>query len=363
MLIHWIWLATRPHMNDRDKLSVLQHFGDPEDIYFADPESFASVEDMTQTIAEALQDKDLHEAGEILRTCMEQGIHICTFHDGAYPGRLKNIADPPMVLYYKGHLPDLDGSPVIAVVGTRKASVYGLNVSKRMGGQLARCGGIVVSGMAAGIDGSAIAGALTAGGSAVGVLGCGVDICYPRENEVLMKRIIENGCVLSEYPPGTKAIPYYFPARNRIIAGLSKIVVVVEAGRKSGTFITADLALESGREVFVVPGNVTSPYSEGTNDLIKQGCPIITEGKDILEELGILYQEREKVVFSIQKFEQTSPEEKEVLEWIGTAEPTSAEILCRKLHKDIQEIQYILSLLELSGYIKHVPQAGYIRVS
>ena len=292
MLIHWIWLATRPHMNDRDKLSVLQHFGDPEDIYFADPESFASMEDMTQTIAEALQDKDLHEAGEILRTCMEQGIHICTFHDGAYPGRLKNIADPPMVLYYKGHLPDLDGSPVIAVVGTRKASVYGLNVSKRMGGQLARCGGIVVSGMAAGIDGSAIAGALTAGGSAVGVLGCGVDVVYPISNRSLYADVERHGCLISEFAPGTPPHKWNFPRRNRIMSGLANGVLVVEAPEKSGALITARQAAEQGRDVFVVPGNVDVPTCAGSNALLRDGAITARNGWDVISEYLSLYPDK-----------------------------------------------------------------------
>lgn len=292
MLIHWIWLATRPHMNDRNKLSVLQHFGDPEDVYFADPESYASVEDITATIAEALQDKDLHEAGEILRTCMDLGIHICTFQDGAYPGRLKNIADPPMVLYYKGYLPDLDGSPVIAVVGTRKASVYGLNVSKRMGGQLARCGGIVVSGMAAGIDGSAISGALTAGGSAVGVLGCGVDVVYPVSNRSLYADMERHGCLISEFPPGTPPHKWNFPKRNRIMSGLANGVLVVEAPERSGALITARQAADQGRDVFVVPGNVDVPTCAGSNALLRDGAITARNGWDVISEYLSLYPDR-----------------------------------------------------------------------
>lgn len=292
MLIHWIWLATRPHMNDRDKLSVLQHFGDPEDIFFADPESYASMEDMTQIISESLQDKDLHEAGEILRNCMDLGIHICTFHDGAYPGRLKNIADPPMVLYYKGHLPDLDGSPVIAVVGTRKASVYGLNVSKRVGGQLARCGGIVVSGMAAGIDGSATAGALTAGGTTVGVLGCGVDIVYPVINRSLYADVERHGCLISEFPPGTPPHKWNFPKRNRIMSGVSNGVLVIEAPEGSGALITARQAADQGRDVFAVPGNVDVPTCAGSNALLRDGAITARNGWDVISEYLSLYPDK-----------------------------------------------------------------------
>ena len=163
MLIHWIWLATRPGLSDRQKKLLLESLDDPEDIYFAEKKTYACVEGLTEDAVAALADKNLAEVNRILKECMQKGIHICTFHDAAYPSRLKNIIDPPIVLYYKGILPDLDGSPVIAVVGTRKASVYGMTVAKRMGYQIARCGGIVVSGAASGVDGMAMRGALTAG--------------------------------------------------------------------------------------------------------------------------------------------------------------------------------------------------------
>jgi len=279
-------------MNDRDRLSALQHFGDPEDVFFADPESFEQLEDVTKATFESFMDKDLHEAGEILRTCMDLGIHICTYHDGAYPSRLKNIADPPMVLYCKGHIPDLDGSPVIAVVGTRKASVYGLNVAKRMGGQLARCGGIVVSGMAAGVDGAATSGALTAGGSTVGVLGCGVDIVYPVSNRSLFADVERHGCLISEFPPGTPPHKWNFPRRNRIMSGPSNGVLVVEAPEKSGALITARQAAEQGRDVFVVPGNVDVPTCAGSNALLRDGAIAARNGWDVISEYLSLYPDK-----------------------------------------------------------------------
>lgn len=292
MLIHWIWLATRPHMNDRDRLSVLSHFGNPEDIYFAPKEAFADIEDMTKQMAEALQEKDLHEAGEILRQCVDLGIHICTFNDGAYPSRLKNIADPPMVLYYVGHLPDLDGTPVIAAVGTRKASPYGLNVAKRIGGQLARCGAIVVTGMAEGIDGAAAAGALTAGGTVVGVLGCGVDVVYPACNRGLFADVERHGCLMSEFPPGTEPYKWNFPRRNRIMSGLSNGVLVAEAPEKSGALITARQAAEQGRDVFVVPGNVDVPTCAGSNALMREGAIPVRNGWDVVSEYLSLYPDK-----------------------------------------------------------------------
>ena len=292
MLIHWIWLATRSHMNDRDRLAVLSHFGNPEDIYFADSAAYAELPEMTQQIADSLKEKDLHAAGDILRRCVDLGIHICTFNDGAYPSRLKNIADPPMVLYYVGHLPDLDGTPVIAAVGTRKASPYGMNVAKRIGGQLARCGAIVVTGMAEGIDGAAAAGALTAGGTVVGVLGCGVDVVYPACNRGLFADVERRGCLMSEFPPGTEPFKWNFPRRNRIMSGLSNGVLVVEAPERSGALITARQAADQGRDVFVVPGNVDVPTCIGSNALMREGAIPVRNGWDVVSEYLNLYPDK-----------------------------------------------------------------------
>lgn len=292
MLIHWIWLATRPHMNDADRLAVLSHFGNPEDIYFADEQAYTEVPQMTKQIAQSLREKDLHAAGDILQECVDLGIHICTYNDGAYPSRLKNIADPPMVLYYVGHLPDLDGTPVIAAVGTRRASPYGLNVAKRIGGQLARCGAIVVSGMAEGIDGAAASGALTAGGTVVGVLGCGVDVVYPTCNRGLFADVERHGCLISEFPPGTEPFKWNFPRRNRIMSGLSNGVLVVEAPQRSGALITARQAAEQGRDVFVVPGNVDVPTCVGSNALMRDGAIPVSNGWDVVSEYLSLYPDK-----------------------------------------------------------------------
>ncbi|MBQ7817331.1 MAG: DNA-processing protein DprA [Oscillospiraceae bacterium] len=247
---------------------------------------------MTKQIAESLHEKDLHYAGDILRECVDLGIHICTFNDGAYPSRLKNIADPPMVLYYVGHLPDLDGTPVIAAVGTRKASPYGLNVAKRIGGQLARCGAIVVSGLAAGIDGAAASGALTAGGTVVGVLGCGVDVVYPACNRGLFADVERHGCLISEFAPGTEPMKWNFPRRNRIMSGLSNGVVVIEAPERSGALITARQAADQGRDVFVVPGNVDVPTCAGSNALMREGAIPVRNGWDVVSEYLNLYPDK-----------------------------------------------------------------------
>ena len=292
MLVHWIWLAHRPGLTDRTKVALLRHFSDPEEIYFADGGAFDHLEELTEEARKALRDKDLRPAEEILAACRREKLHILTYRDAAYPARLKNISDPPVVLYYKGSLPDFDGSPVIGIVGTRKASAYGLQTAKRMGYQIGLCGGIVVSGMAFGIDGLAMAGALTAGQMTVGVLGCGADVVYPPSNRSLFEDVERYGCIISEFPPGTPPVKWNFPRRNRLISGLSCGVLVVEAPEKSGALITARQAAEQGRDVFVVPGNIDIPTCVGSNRLLRDGAIAVGSGWDVLSEYEAWYPDK-----------------------------------------------------------------------
>ena len=284
MLIHWIWFATRTGLGDKMKCTLLSHFEDPEEVYFAPELEFERFEDLSPSAVESIMDKDLTACEEILESCQEKGIHILTYRDAAYPARLKNIPDPPMVLYYKGRLPAFDELPVIGVVGTRRASAYGLTAAKRLGYQIAACGGCVVSGMATGIDGTAMKGALTAGGTVVGVLGCGADIVYPVSNRWLYADTEKYGCILSEFPPGTPPVGRNFPRRNRIISGLSCGVLVVEAPEKSGALITARLSADQGRDVFVVPANIDVESAMGSNALMRDGAIPVSSGWDILSE-------------------------------------------------------------------------------
>ncbi len=292
MLLHWIWLATRPNINERDKLALLQQFRDPEDIFYAEKDAFSEIEGLTVEGFAALQDKNLKQAYAILNDCSIKNIHICTFADAAYPGRLKNIVDPPMVLYYKGTLPDFDSTPVIGAVGTRGATAYGMNAAKRLGGQIAKCGGIVVTGMASGIDGAAAGGALSAGGTVVGILGSGVDIVYPLSNKGLFADTERYGCLISEFTPGTPPLKWNFPKRNRLISGLSNGVLIVEAPEKSGALITARQAAEQGRDVFVVPGNIDVASCAGSNALLRDGAIAVANGWDIVSEYRNLYPEK-----------------------------------------------------------------------
>ena len=289
MLIHWIWFSTRPGLSDRGRAAVLQHFHDAEDIYYADPEAIACVEGISAEACESLAEKDLKAAEEILSQCAKKDIHILTYQDAAYPARLKAISDPPVVLYYKGTLPELDALPVIAVVGTRKASAYGMTTAKRMGYQIAACGGVVLSGAADGIDSMAMRGALSAGGTVVAVLGCGADVVYPRGNRSLYADTQANGCLLTEFPPGTEPYAWNFPKRNRLMSGLSCGVLVVEAPEKSGALITVRQAAEQGRDVFVVPGNIDVDTCKGSNALMRDGGIPISSGWDVLSEYEALF--------------------------------------------------------------------------
>ena len=288
MRIHWIWLATRPDLSDRKKRAVLEVFPDPEDAYLADEKAFADMELSAEELA-SLLDKNLTQAEKILEACEEKDIRICVLSEEDYPFRLKNIDDPPLVLYYRGQLPDFDKAPAIAAVGTRKASAYGLTAARQLGFQLVRCGAILVSGAADGIDGAAMEGALKAGGIVVGVLGNGADVVYPKCNRRLFEDTRLRGCLLSEFPPETPPYKWNFPKRNRIISGLCNGVLVVEAPARSGALITARQALEQGRDVFAMPGNVGVDTSEGTNELLRSGAILARDGWDVVEEYQHLY--------------------------------------------------------------------------
>ena len=292
MLLHWLWLSTRSNLSDHAKVDLLQHFRTVTEVYYADGAAFSCLEGITEAGLQSLLDKDLTKAQHILDTCNQKDIRILTYQDAGYPHRLRNIADPPLVLYYAGRLPDFDSRPLIAVVGTRKATPYGITTAKRMGYQIASCGGIVVSGVAAGIDSAAMQGALSAGAGVIGVLGCGVDVVYPRSNRSLYADIRQCGCLLSEFAPGTEPFAWNFPKRNRILSGMSCGVLVVEAPEKSGALLTARLAADQGRDVFAVPGNIDLPTSAGSNTLLRNGAIMVASGWDVLSEYAQQYPDK-----------------------------------------------------------------------
>lgn len=281
-LKYWVWLTALPGLSNRSRLLLLERYGSPEDVYYADAEELALTEGLTPGQAQLLSDKSLTRADRILADCARGDIFLLTMQDAAYPARLRDIFDPPVLLYGKGSLPLFDEEAAIAVVGTRSCTPYGLRCAHRMGYELARQGAVVVSGMAKGIDGAAMRGALQAGGFTAAVLGGGVDVVYPAENRRLYEDIAATGVLLSEYPPGTEPKGSHFPVRNRIISGLSLGVLVVEAPERSGALITANTALEQGRDVFAVPGPINADTSRGCNQLIRDGAGLVMEAWDVL---------------------------------------------------------------------------------
>lgn len=280
MLAHWIWFAEQK-LTDHWKEVLLQHFSDPEDIYCAQREELCAVPDITVEVIGELENKDLQPARKIIAVCQEKDIRILTRKDAQYPQKLANTGQPPLVLYYRGIFPDFDSIPSVGIVGTRKASAYGLSMARRFGAELAACGMCVVSGGALGIDTKAMEGAFAAGAAPVCVLGCGVDVVYPKSNRELFEKVATKCCVISEYPPGTPAHGWNFPRRNRIISALSDGVLVVEAPEKSGAMITARYALEQGRDLYAVPTNLNAATGAGSNRLLRDGAALVTEGWDI----------------------------------------------------------------------------------
>ncbi len=282
---YWLWLTGRAGLSPARRQQLLAQWGTPERIYFADPGEYALEADLSESARRGLEDKSLAQAEEILGQCERLGISVLTLQDAHYPDCLKQIPDPPLVLYYKGKLPDFDRELTIGMVGARACSEYGGMMASRLGLDLVRAGAVLISGIAQGVDSFAIKGALAGGGTVVSVLAGGLDVKYPKESRFLYDDVAVAGALISEYPPGTPHKGAHFPVRNRIISGLSDGVVAVEAGERSGALITMDLALEQNRDTFAVPGPANAPMSEGTNKLIRMGwAKLVTTVGDILSE-------------------------------------------------------------------------------
>ena len=282
-VLYWIWLTSKTVIAPRKITSLLEYFGTAEEIYRE--ETYANIPNIGMKEISALKDKSLSGAKKIKQKIDEMGARIVTFEDADYPDKLRNITPPPYILYVRGDISGLDEVLTIAVIGTRKGyTPYGKMATTRLSSELARNGAVVVSGLARGLDSAAAEGALRAGGRTIAVTGSGLDVIYPPENKDLTEEIARRGAVITEYPPGAQALPEHFPARNRIIAGLSNGVLVTEARKKSGTLITAQRAMEYGRDLFVVPGNINDLNYEGANRLIQQGAKLTANVNDILEE-------------------------------------------------------------------------------
>lgn len=287
-----IWLTTRESIRADMAVGLLRHFGTAEAAYYADGAEYDLLR-IPPRLRQSLLDKKLDGAERILETCDRQGISLLTCQDAAYPERLHQLDDHPLILYVKGTLPRVDGEVAVGMVGSRKCTPYGQTMAGRISVDLARSGAVVVSGMAEGIDAASLKGALQGGGRVISVLAGGVDVIYPACNRWLYRDIQSSGAVISENPPGTRPEGWRFPIRNRIISGLSLGVVVVEAAERSGSLITAHDALDQGRDVFAVPGPADAPMSGGTNGLISRGeAKLVRSAWDILSEYAGQYPQK-----------------------------------------------------------------------
>lgn len=290
--IYGVWLQQTVGEGSRKAPLLLEYFGSCKGVYEADEQEIRLSGILNPRELERFLDTPLDMAGEITEACRRLGYDIITPDDDIYPERLLNIPDYPAALYICGTFPKIDDEVCIAIVGTRRASRYGYTTATSIAKDLAACGAIVVSGCARGIDTAAHQGALLSGGQTLAVLGCGINTRYNLENEGLRKVISTSGALVSEYPPGSPPLSYHFPIRNRIISALSLGVIVVEAGAKSGSLITANLALEQGKDIFSVPGEVSSYLAKGTNRLIFDGAKPIESAADVLEEYMLEFPQR-----------------------------------------------------------------------
>ena len=265
---------------------LLEYFGDEETIYKSSEDTLRRSGILTDKQMAAFTDcKKKYSPDELMERVLRSEINYVVYEDDLYPKRLYSITNPPYILYYYGRLPG-DSTPQVAIIGSRGCSEYGRQSAKYFGSGLAGRGVGIISGMAGGIDGIAQNAAVDNGGYSCAILGCGIDICYPRSNEKLYHRLIDEGCVMSEYYPGTKPVAGHFPVRNRIISGLSDAVLVIEARERSGTLITVDMALEQGRDVLAVPGRISDALSYGCNRLISEGATPAMTIDSVLECLG-----------------------------------------------------------------------------
>lgn len=354
------WFAGIRNIPDRTKIKLKEKAGTAEAIYYIEETALRKMQLLKeQEIWKLLEAKKKEELDRNYEAMRQKGISVIPWGEKEYPGRLKEIYDPPYALYVKGKLPD-NTARAAAIVGARSCTPYGEKYALEYGKKLAECGIQVISGLARGVDGIGQRGALLGGGKTFAVLGSGVDVCYPKNHMGLYLDILEQeGGILSELPPGTPPLPQHFPRRNRIISALSDIVLVMEARERSGSLITADLALEQGKDVYALPGPVNSSLSQGCNRLIFQGAGILLSPENLLDEMGIAYSgECEKSDKNEKMLE--SPE-RMVYSCLDLF-PKGIDELMKETELSISELMERLITLELKGYAEEVSRNYYIRL-
>lgn len=352
------WLSNIPGIGNGKIRCLLSECKTAEEIYGASYDRLSGITGITkqdvETICESINTWNLDEEWMKL---METGVGFVSFEQENYPRHLKHIYDAPYGLYYIGHLPEEEQKSV-AIVGARGRSAYGSEIASFLAKTLSNHGVQVISGLAKGIDTDAHQGALEGGTATFAVLGCGIDVCYPRSNRYLYEKIIQNGGIISEYPIGTSPRANFFPARNRIISGLSDCVVVVEAREKSGSLITADFAMEQGKDVYAIPGRITDSLSQGCNHLIKQGAGLIHSVEDFLADLDILTKNDAIQMNFCQKLLE---KDESLVYSVTDFQPIDLESLLDKTGISLCDLLEILHKLESLGLIKEVFVNHYVR--
>jgi DNA processing protein len=337
--------------------ALIQHFGDLELAWSAPPAELAQAGLSLKVIERIVQARQNVDLRKLWNKIEAQGIQILTWEDEAYPQRLKEIEQPPPVLYVRGeYLPEDVFS--VAIVGTRRVTAYGRQITEELAAFLAANGITIISGLARGVDVIAHQTALKAGGRTIGVLGSGVDKIYPPEHRALAEKMAERGAIISDYPPGTPPDASNFPPRNRIISGLSLAVVVIEAGETSGALITAEFAAEQGREVFAVPGSILAPQSKGTNKLIQKGALPLLSVDDLMQALDLTRLGEQKAARKIIPTDET---EARLMHVLG-AEPLHVDEIRQQAELPIERVTAALALMELKGMVRQVGGMNYVAV-
>lgn len=360
----WYAWSKKENIGYKETTNLLAYYGSIEAVLTVEADEINSLEWLSDSAkVTILEGIDLEKEYKSYEELNRKDIHFVVQEDLRYPKRLLNMYDPPWFLYYLGELPD-EKLPTVAIIGARDCSAYGLEVARKFAKELAMNNIQVVSGLAKGVDGYAHRGALEGKGKTFGVIGSGVNICYPRENYQLYHDVEYQGGVLSEYPLGSPALAFHFPVRNRIIAGLSDGIFVVEAKEKSGTLITVDCGLEQGKDIYALPGKITDQLSIGCNRLIQNGAKLVQTASDIIDELAgrypFLVNKRKKSKQESMVFEnQVTDEEKLVLMKLGY-EPVHFEKLLIDTGLDTVKLMEVIFVLQMKGLIKEISAQYYI---
>lgn len=357
------WLASLKDLGNAKKHKLEEYFKSPREVYHASEKKLKSVSFLEDKEADYIKSNARPEILEDYFRLRDLNVGFVHHKDDFYPAPLQNIHDKPYALFYKGNLPK-DFSHGISIVGSRRLSVYGRLAAEDISDAIAKNGGLIISGMARGIDSAGHSGAIKNNQPTVAVLGCGVDVCYPKENKNLYRLISENGCILSEYPIGTPPLPLYFPMRNRIISGLCRALIVIEAASRSGSLITADFALDQGKDIYALPGRINDPLSKGTNHLIEQGADIITGIDELISAL------RERAILPRRSQDNKSgkktatpallPNEKLVMQFVEY-EPVSLDDLLLKTELPLVLLLEAVTTLATKDIIRETGKNKYVK--